>query len=167
MNSVRRLQKELAKLLDDPPEGVSAAPYDDSIFEWQGVICGPVGSPYEDGIFEVSISFTNQYPFVPPKVEFVSKVFHPNVSEEGRICLDILGNKWSPSYDIRSILISIQSLLVEPGLHSAPGMAANAEAESLFVSDRPSYIARIRQLVRMQKDPHDDGTETPILLSDD
>jgi ubiquitin-protein ligase len=167
MNSVRRLQKELAKLMDDPPEGVSAAPYDDSIFEWQGVICGPPSSPYEDGIFELSLSFTNQYPFVPPRVKFVSKVFHPNVSNDGRICLDILGNKWSPSYDIRSILISIQSLLVEPGLHSAPGNAANAEAEALYVSDRQAYIARIRQLVRVQRDSTDNGTETPILLSDD
>ena len=59
--------------------------------------------------------FTEEYPNKPPTVKFVSKMFHPNVYADGGICLDILQNRWSPTYDVSAILTSIQSLLDEPG----------------------------------------------------
>lgn len=54
------------------------------------------------------MSFTEDYPNKPPKVQFVTKCFHPNVYANGGICLDILQNQWSPIYDIAAILTSIQ-----------------------------------------------------------
>ena len=75
--------------------------------------CPPVSSrphdtPFEDGTFKLIMEFTEEYPNKPPLVRFMSKMFHPNVYADGGICLDILQNRWSPTYDVSAILTSIQ-----------------------------------------------------------
>lgn len=70
----------------------------------------PHDTPFEDGTFKLTIEFTEEYPNKPPTVRFVSKMFHPNVYADGGICLDILQNRWSPTYDVSAILTSIQVL---------------------------------------------------------
>lgn len=57
----------------------------------------------------------DQYPFVPPKMRFRSKVWHPNVSSaNGAICLDILKDQWSPALTLKTALLSLQALLSSP-----------------------------------------------------
>jgi ubiquitin-conjugating enzyme E2 A len=68
----------------------------------------PHDTPFEDGTFKLTLAFTEEYPNKPPTVRFVSKMFHPNVYADGGICLDILQNRWSPTYDVSAILTSIQ-----------------------------------------------------------
>lgn len=68
----------------------------------------PHDTPFEDGTFKLTLEFTEEYPNKPPTVKFVSKMFHPNVYADGGICLDILQNRWSPTYDVAAILTSIQ-----------------------------------------------------------
>mmetsp|Transcript_19263 Transcript_19263/g.58062 ORF Transcript_19263/g.58062 Transcript_19263/m.58062 type:complete len:180 (+) Transcript_19263:529-1068(+) len=86
-----------------------------NILHWSGKIKGPVGTPYEGGIFKVDIQLPTEYPFVPPKMKFITRVWHPNISSEsGAICLDILKNEWSPALTIRTALISLQALLSAP-----------------------------------------------------
>ncbi|XP_071468181.1 ubiquitin-conjugating enzyme E2 B isoform X3 [Marmota flaviventris] len=77
--------------------------------QWNAVIFGPEGTPFEDGTFKLVIEFSEEYPNKPPTVRFLSKMFHPNVYADGSICLDILQNRWSPTYDVSSILTSIQN----------------------------------------------------------
>uniref|UniRef100_A0A8C6SL07 Ubiquitin-conjugating enzyme E2A (RAD6 homolog) n=1 Tax=Neogobius melanostomus TaxID=47308 RepID=A0A8C6SL07_9GOBI len=103
----RRLGRDRL-LQEDPPAGVSGAPSENNIMVWNAVIFGPEGTPFEDGTFKLTIEFTEEYPNKPPTVRFVSKMFHPNVYADGSICLDILQNRWSPTYDVSSILTSIQ-----------------------------------------------------------
>lgn len=77
------------------------------------MIFGPHDTPFEDGTFKLTIEFTEEYPNKPPTVRFVSKMFHPNVYADGGICLDILQNRWSPTYDVSAILTSIQVFSME------------------------------------------------------
>uniref|UniRef100_A0A8C3RI87 Ubiquitin conjugating enzyme E2 B n=1 Tax=Cyanoderma ruficeps TaxID=181631 RepID=A0A8C3RI87_9PASS len=104
----RRLMRDFKRLQEDPPVGVSGAPSENNIMQWNAVIFGPEGTPFEDGTFKLVIEFSEEYPNKPPTVRFLSKMFHPNVYADGSICLDILQNRWSPTYDVSSILTSIQ-----------------------------------------------------------
>jgi ubiquitin-conjugating enzyme E2 A len=72
------------------------------------VIIGPADTPFEDGTFRLVMQFEEAYPNKPPGVKFISQMFHPNVYGTGELCLDILQNRWSPTYDVAAILTSIQ-----------------------------------------------------------
>ena len=73
---------------------------------------------YESLSYKLSVSFSDKYPYEAPTVKFVTACFHPNVDHYGEICLDILKDKWSAVYNVRTILLSIQSLLGEPNNES-------------------------------------------------
>ena len=134
--------KDLRKMQNDPPSGVTAAPLD-KLFTWQAVIFGPDDTPWEGGTFNLVIRFADDYPSKPPDVRFVSSLFHPNIYADGKICLDILQAQWTPSYDVAAILASIQSLLCDPN----PNSPANSEAARLFTENRREYNRRVRECV--------------------
>lgn len=139
----KRLLRDFKKLQKDPPSGIQAAPLDNNVMAWQAVILGPDETVWEGGIFKLLLEFTEDYPNKPPAVKFVTRIFHPNVYADGKICLDILQNQWSPIYDVSAILTSIQSLLCDPN----PASPANAEASQLYERDRREYNQRVRQIV--------------------
>lgn len=117
MSAIRRIRKELKEILEGSQDHqnviFSVSPLDDNLFVWTGYIFGPKESPYQGGIFKIVIEFPTNYPFKPPKINFKTKVFHPNISESGVICLDILKNEWSPALSISKVLLSISSLLTD------------------------------------------------------
>ena len=84
------------------------------LMKWQATIMGPSDSPYQGGIFYLSIQFPLDYPFKPPKIVFTTKIYHPNINSQGAICLDILQKQWSPALTISKVLLSISSLLTDP-----------------------------------------------------
>ncbi|OXB60031.1 hypothetical protein ASZ78_002007 [Callipepla squamata] len=133
----------ISRLQEDPPVGVSGAPSENNIMQWNAVIFGPEGTPFEDGTFKLVIEFSEEYPNKPPTVRFLSKMFHPNVYADGSICLDILQNRWSPTYDVSSILTSIQSLLDEPN----PNSPANSQAAQLYQENKREYEKRVSAIV--------------------
>lgn len=106
-----RLQQELLSLMMSNEKSVSAFPDGDNLFKWIGIIQGPVGTVFEGLEYRLILEFPNGYPIIAPRIRFESFCFHPNVDENGNICLDILKEKWSATYDVLSILLSIQSLL--------------------------------------------------------
>lgn len=112
--ALRRITKELADLKKDPPSNCSAGPEGDDLFKWEAVILGPTESPYQGGVFRLSIQFPVEYPFKPPHIQFLTKIYHPNVNPGGIICLDILKQAWSPALTISKVLLSITSLLTDP-----------------------------------------------------
>ncbi|MES1914027.1 MAG: Ubiquitin-conjugating enzyme E2 2 [Cercozoa sp. M6MM] len=139
----RRLMRDFQRITSDPPHGVSASPREDNLLEWNAVIFGPDETPWEGGVFHLRMSFSEEYPNKPPKVVFVTELFHPNVYANGSICLDILQKNWTPIYDVAAVLTSVQSLLSDPN----PNSPANAEAAKLFVENRRAYHERVRQVV--------------------
>ncbi|KAF8318820.1 uncharacterized protein EI90DRAFT_3147262 [Cantharellus anzutake] len=141
--SRRRLIRDFKKLSSDPPQGISGAPCNDNLMLWNAVIFGPVDTPFEDGTFKLLLTFDESYPNKPPTVKFLSKMFHPNVYANGELCLDILQNRWSPTYDVAAILTSIQSLLHDPN----PNSPANAEAAQLYRENMKEYVRRVKATV--------------------
>ena len=107
----RRIQKELQEISKDPPCNCSAGPIGNDLYHWSGTILGPADTPYEGGVFELDIVFPPDCPFKPPHITFKTKVYHPNISARGAICLDILKDKWAPALTISKVLLSICSLL--------------------------------------------------------
>ena len=85
------------------------------------------------------------YPMAPPKVRFLTNIYHPNVDKLGRICLDILKEKWSAVYNVRTILLSIQSLLGDPNLDSP----LNGHAASIWHN-----VAEYKKALAKHKSAH-------------
>lgn len=139
----RRLMRDFKRMQTDPPAGVSASPIPDNVMTWNAVIIGPADTPFEDGTFRLVMQFEEQYPNKPPQVKFISQMFHPNVYATGELCLDILQNRWSPTYDVAAVLTSIQSLLNDPNT----GSPANVEASNLYKDNRKEYTKRVRATV--------------------
>ena len=110
----RRIVKETQRLQSDPTIGVSAVPYQENLRYFNATIAGPNLSPYQGGIFKLELFLPEEYPMAPPKVRFLTKVYHPNIDKIGRIGLDVLMDKWGPSLQIRTVLLSIQVLLSAP-----------------------------------------------------
>ena len=134
--ALKRIQKELTEFNKEEPEGFTAGPVDDSdMFKWEASLQGPENSPYEGGTFQLSMEFPKDYPFKPPKVEFTTKVYHPNVKSTGTICLDILKDAWSPDISVSKILLAIQNLLINPNIDHP----LEPEIAKQYTDDRAKY----------------------------
>ena len=115
--ALKRIQKELTEFNKEESEEFTAGPIDDSdMFKWEATLTGPEESPYEGGTFKLRIEFPKDFPFKPPKVEFETKVYHPNVKSTGTICLGILKDDWSPDINVTQILVAIKDLMKNPNL---------------------------------------------------
>jgi ubiquitin-conjugating enzyme E2 C len=101
-------------LMMSPTPGISAFPDDADLLNWTATIDGPSETPYAGLTFKLAFSFPSTYPLTAPTVTFKTPIFHPNIDFSGRICLDILKEKWSAIYNVQSVLLSLQSLLGEP-----------------------------------------------------
>jgi hypothetical protein len=99
---------------------------------------------FTDGIFKLELFLPNDYPMAPPKVRFLTKIYHPNIDKLGRICLDVLKDKWSPALQIRTVLLSIQALLSAP---NPDDPLANDVAEH-WKKNEPEAIATAKEWTR-------------------
>jgi ubiquitin-conjugating enzyme E2 D/E len=122
---IGRIQKEFRDLSSAPPVNCFATPDSHDLFHWTGTISGPQQTPYESGTFSIDISLPRDYPFDPPSIIFKTKIYHPNVSSKGMICLGILIDKWIPAFTIANALTSILELLEKPNIEDPllPGLA--------------------------------------------
>ena len=116
-------------------------PLDSCYYHWQASITGPVGSPYEGGVFYLYLKVPMLYPFRPPEVRFLTKIFHPNVNRHGDIGIDsIQQGNWVSGLTLPKVLISIQSLLTDPYCD----VCMEPEIGQLYRTDRETFdsIAR-------------------------
>ncbi|ORY79264.1 ubiquitin carrier protein [Leucosporidium creatinivorum] len=141
--SAKRIAREILDVKKEAlPEGCTAGPKSDkSVYEWIAQIEGPPDSVYEGGVFDLSINLPVDYPFRPPKVQFLTKIYHANINTQGGICLDILKNQWSPALSIIKVLLSVSSLLADPNPHD-PLMPDIAQR---FLKDRKGHDKAARE----------------------
>ena len=138
--ALNRISKELSNMKQDPPSYCSAGPIADDMFRWQATVMGPTESPYEGGVFYLHISFPPDYPYKAPKVTFETRIYHPNINNNGGICLDILKAEWSPALTVSKVLLSICSLLTDPN----PDDPLMPEIAALYKSNRKQYERKAR-----------------------
>ncbi|KAF9426850.1 hypothetical protein BGZ94_005897, partial [Podila epigama] len=144
----KRLAKELRDMQMKPSTLFEVYPIDaeKNMFRWRGIIQGPEGSPYEGGRFPLSMHFPSCYPFKPPRVEFLVKIYHPGIDRQGRNCLDLLDNiTWSPAVTIPKILTSLWTLLAHPQADD-PMDPAIAE---VFIKQPEQFRATAREWTRL------------------
>ncbi|KAK7381179.1 hypothetical protein VNO78_33708 [Psophocarpus tetragonolobus] len=138
--ALQRINKELKDILADPPTFCSLGPAKNDLFQWTATIMGPPDSPYDGGLFLLSICIPQSYPFKPPKVSFRTMVYHPNINNNGIICLNILKDQWSPVLSISKVLLSICSLLTDPNIDDP----LVPEVAYVFKTDKAKYEATAR-----------------------
>ncbi|CAI2162914.1 7525_t:CDS:10 [Funneliformis geosporum] len=140
-----RMKRELEILECDPPPGIVCYPIDDSLLHFCSQIKGPKDTPYEDGLFKVDVQIPSRYPMEPPKMQFITPIYHPNVDDAGRICLDILkmppNGSWKPSLNISTTLTSLSVLMADPN----PDDPLLVEIASEFKENKSLFIQKARQ----------------------
>ncbi|KAI5296569.1 Ubiquitin-conjugating enzyme 13 [Ascosphaera acerosa] len=167
----KRIIKETERLMAEP-----AVPHEDNLRYFDVTIEGPSQSPYEGGVFKLELFLPDDYPMTPPKIRFLTKIYHPNIDRLGRICLDVLKSaspqsltkygkllecwltshelltdNWSPALQIRTILLSIQALLGAPN----PDDPLAPEIAKTWKENEPAAIETAREWTKTYALPKD------------
>jgi ubiquitin-conjugating enzyme E2 S len=132
-----------------PPEDIKLICNEADITDIQAIITGPAGTPYEGGNFRVKLKLGCEFPAVPPKATFITKIFHPNVSKIGEICVNTLKKDWSEQHGIKDILLVIKCLLIVPN----PESALNEEAGRLLLERYEDYASHARLMTSIHAKP--------------
>ncbi|CAK9319659.1 unnamed protein product [Citrullus colocynthis] len=139
-NVIKQLAKELKSLDESPPEGIKVGVNDDDFSTIFADIEGPVGTPYENGLFRMKLILSHDFPCSPPKGYFLTKIFHPNIATNGEICVNTLKKDWNPSLGLRHVLIVVRCLLIEP----FPESALNEQAGKMLLENYDEYARHAR-----------------------
>lgn len=134
---VKRLLKELEDLKK------SSIPAFRNIFvdetntnSWSGLIV-PERAPYNKGAFKIEIIFPAEYPFKPPKINFLTKIYHPNVDEKGQVCLPIIATEnWKPATKTTQVIQALVALVHDP----EPAHPLRPDIGKEFESDRKKFM---------------------------
>ncbi|KAG5837581.1 hypothetical protein ANANG_G00240850 [Anguilla anguilla] len=146
------LRRQLAELNKNPVEGFSAGLIDDNdLYRWEVLIIGPPDTLYEGGVFKAHLTFPKDYPLRPPKMKFITEIWHPNVDKSGDVCISILHEpgedkygyekpeeRWLPIHTVETIMISVISMLADPNGDSP----ANVDAAKEWREDRNGEFKR-------------------------
>lgn len=144
----RRILRELSDIQRNPPIGCSAGPIesgDKGLYHWAAIILGPDDSLFQDGVFALNIELPADYPFKPPKIRFLTPIYHPNINANGTISLDILQSYWSPALTIAKTLITIHSFLIDAN----PDDPLVPEVGYIYKTDRARYNATVLEWTRL------------------
>ena len=143
-NTIRRIKKEFDDIVKENDADYSVQmPIPDNLFNWEAIVSGPPDSVYEGIHYKLKIEFPERYPFVPPKITFITPIYHANVMlTTGEICLDILKDNWSPALTISKIIVSLRLLMAAPNVSSA----LNHDAGILFEKDIAALKAKVQAM---------------------
>ncbi|KAL4149712.1 hypothetical protein QTP88_003589 [Uroleucon formosanum] len=162
LQSALLLKKQLTELHKNPVEGFSAGLIDDNdIYKWEVLIIGPPDTLYEGGFFKAHVNFPKEYPLRPPKMKFVTEIWHPNIDKSGDVCISILhepgddkwgyekaSERWLPVHTVETILISVISMLADPNDESP----ANVDAAKDWRDNYPEFKRKVARCVRKSQE---------------
>ena len=140
-----RIIREAQMLAKDPVPGLTAIQNPNNFRIFLVSIKGPSDTPYEGGTFEADLMLPEDYPMSPPKILMRTQIWHPNIDGQGRICLDILKNNWTPALQIRAVLLSLQALLSCPDANDF----LNVQAAEMFQKDPAKAQEQARQWTKL------------------
>ncbi|KAN0024403.1 hypothetical protein ACTFIV_008809 [Dictyostelium citrinum] len=132
---IKRVVKELKELNSSALEGITLLPCEEDITNIEAVVTGPAGTPYEGGYFKARLILSSDFPRSPPKANFITKIFHPNVSKKGEICVNTLKKDWTEDLGLKHILLTIKCLLIVPNAESS----LNEDASRLLLENYEDY----------------------------
>ncbi|KAI6652183.1 Ubiquitin-conjugating enzyme E2 10 [Oopsacas minuta] len=135
-----RLLQEFRAIQSDSLVNILACPFSaKNLSHWNVRLNGPPDTPYQGGIFFLTMIFPNTYPLEPPHVKFNTKIFHCNINSEGRVCTQLMEN-WLVTTNISQILLEIYCVLIECN----PNNPLVQEFADLYIANRPQYDANAR-----------------------
>ncbi|CAH1760163.1 1618_t:CDS:2 [Entrophospora sp. SA101] len=139
------MANELSEINREPPVGISAGPVDDNnLLSWAATILGPVC-----GIFKFEIDFSHDYPFKPPSIKSITRIYHPNIDEDVSICVGLLKTDvWKPSTKITQVLRSIASLLEHPN----PDDALVASIVETYNTNKTKFDKTVKDFVKKENE---------------
>lgn len=146
---LREVAKQLHSLQADTPEGMKIFVNEGDLTDIQASIEGPAGTPYEGGNFKIKIVLGKDYPQSPPRGFFLTKIFHPNVSKTGEICVNTLKKDWKADLGLKHILITVKCLLIYPN----PESALNEEAGKLLLEQYAEYSKQAKMMTEIYAQP--------------
>ena len=145
------LYKQERFLKNNPLPGITFHFNEGDITDIQADIEGPVATPYEGGIFRVIIKIPLNFPQVAPKGIFMTKIYHPNISEQGEICVNTLKRDWDPkNWSLSNLFQVIKCLLIIP----FPQSALNEEAGKLFMEDYDAFFKHAKMFTTIHAKPN-------------
>ena len=154
---ISRLLGEIRQLVKQPPTGITYVESDEnSVSEIHAIISGPEDTPFIGGNFRLKLVISSDYPNSPPKGYFLTKIFHPNVANNGDICVNTLKKDWTPEVTLSHVLAVIRCLLIVP----FPESSLNDEAGKLFMESYEEYAARARILTEVHALPNDSSSSS-------
>jgi len=143
---IQVIQRQVTELVKRPVDSVQYVLNEADILDIQADIIGPIGTPYAGGAFRCKLVLSSEFPKIPPKGYFLTKMFHPNVSEKGEICVNTLKKDWDPTnWSLKHIFEVIRCLLIVP----FPESALNEEAGKAFMEDYEEYAKHARLITEL------------------
>merc|ERR1711988_184218 len=156
----KMLSKELMRLAKDPVPGFTVEPASDDLYTWIVGMFGPPDTIYQGGYFKARMKFPETYPMDPPSMVMMQPMWHPNIYEDGKLCISILhppgddphsgelaSERWNPTQSVATVLSSVISMLNEPNVSSP----ANVDAGVMYRNDRPEYDRVVKEQVEKSK----------------
>jgi len=164
-SSQKVLALELKRLEDEPVEGFTISLVNDSnLYEWKCIIFGPPDTMYAGAYFKALMRFPYDYPYSPPNFRFLNKMYHPNIYDNGEVCISILhppvddpqsgelpSERWNPTQTVRTVLLSVISLLMEPNTSSPANVDAGVMYRKFKEGENKEYENIVKQQVEQSK----------------
>ncbi|KAK9383166.1 ubiquitin-conjugating enzyme/RWD-like protein [Kockiozyma suomiensis] len=141
--AMRRIAKEMADIRNLNSPSFTAGPKSDSdLLNWQVEIFGPKDTPYESGRFKLDLVLPPAYPFSPPTLTFITKIYHPNILHDGTVCIaQLKTDQWKPACKLVTIIECAISLLSQPNMDDA----VEGDVADVWNNDRSKFERTARE----------------------